>query len=567
MPPNTRSRAASTATPLLAGLEAAREHRQTGGTLGQSYGLFARLPLEIRLKIWTLLLLLPLNTISQEPQLIRVSDDGESDFIPCPEDDKPGSDVLSEDDEIKVIVPTCEYDLGWTILLASRAIYQETSDVFYRENLFFRLHIQSFEKNDVFDLAEHLLAIGNLHGIMGPPETVEASKMHAMDIAVMRSSNIMSSLSELGRIEFLTVMFPITSMDSLLACLHSMMVFGWKSDHFGDYHKLVLRVKNKYMMSEQTVYDTYLVPFRGLYGFRNARIIGMKRTDAVKKLENMFWRGSYMSMYTEQDMHRWRAQTLKLFYSTHRLYARVYNVEARRAWLAVLDNLNMGCAWWQHVNELSGSELFLLHRTLFWCHIMVARCSRHITLRLGEPESRLALEKYSVDEENYEELLDCCRDNLPLFNMEEESISEGKWWSGKHKLELYFDYANFCIDNGNFDEAVAYLGRCIRSTFAEEKYQEAYNYAQRECLKIHGTEAEPPEEVVEELGDQIDFADFNTTDDDPEKWVHGNVKGWTTVYQTPPTTDDEDDDDDDDKHDEDDEDDEDREYRRFLATL
>jgi len=37
------------------------------------------------------------------------------------------------------------------------------------------------------------------------------------------------------------------------------------------------------MMSEQTVYDTYLAPFRGLYGFRNAKIIGMKRTDAVKE--------------------------------------------------------------------------------------------------------------------------------------------------------------------------------------------------------------------------------------------------------------------------------------------
>jgi len=123
MPLNTRSRAASTATPLLAGLEAAHELRQKCGTLAQSYGLFARLPFEIRLRIWRLLLLLPLNTNSPEPQLIRVYEDGDPDFIPFPENDEPGLDALIEDEEIEVIVPTREYNLSWTILLASRAIY------------------------------------------------------------------------------------------------------------------------------------------------------------------------------------------------------------------------------------------------------------------------------------------------------------------------------------------------------------------------------------------------------------------------------------------------------------
>jgi hypothetical protein len=310
--------------------------------------------------------------------------------------------------------------------------------------MFARLHLQKFEKEDGFNLTEHLLEQANLRAFgcytYRKQYSIVASTRHVMDISIVRVDDeyMSTRLASLGKEEDVVLMIPVSALYHVVTYLHSMMVVGWKDDHFGDNHKLMLKVRNKYAMSEDLAFEKLLAPFRGLYGFRKAKIIGMKRTDRVKKLEDSLWKSSCWGSYTQQDMHKWVRQVAKLFFTTYKLHkSRPQGAAARDAWHEVQDSLMLGCTWYQHVNELWGSELYLLQRMLFWTGLQEANCTMNLLVNFDQQGPAPEGYEWGTLASVYEKLLDRCSDNTPLFHMPANMLPEATWYPEKLKIQLY----------------------------------------------------------------------------------------------------------------------------------
>jgi len=204
----------------------------------------------------------------------------------------------------------------------SKAIYMEASDVFYRENLLVRVTVEAFGLGDDFNLVDRLLNDTIMGAFTGAGEFIDfdrslaACKHHAMDVEITR----VKGLEECGRVEDVQLMIPASQLYHVVTLLHSLLVAGWRDDHVSDAHKLILKVKSKYGMSEELAFQRLLAPFRGLYAMQRAKIIGMKRTPRVKWLQSCLSYTNRWSSYTDQDMHKWLRQVAKLFFITYQQY-------------------------------------------------------------------------------------------------------------------------------------------------------------------------------------------------------------------------------------------------------
>ena len=263
MPPTTRSRRSLINEKLANGLDDSTITSvfRPAVPFSAGYGVFARLPLEVRREIWRHLLLIEYNTISREPKVVE------------------RNDTTGRKGEI-LDFPDRTYDTYPTILWTSKAIYLEASDVFYRENMLVRVTVQAFGLGDDFNLVDRLLndtikgAFTGAGDFIDFDRSLAACKLHAMDVEMTR----VKGLEECGRVEKVQLMIPASQLYHVITLLHSLLVAGWRDDHFSDAHKLVLRVRNKYGMSEELAFQRLLAPFRGLYAMQRAKITGMKRT-------------------------------------------------------------------------------------------------------------------------------------------------------------------------------------------------------------------------------------------------------------------------------------------------
>jgi len=365
-----------------------------------------------------------------------------NDRVPCGTTNGKQGDTLE--------YPCRPYNIYPTILWTSRAIYVEASDVLYRENLLVRINVQALELGEDYDLADHLLENRNLGAFEGKSELIDfdrslaACKLHAMDVCITR----VTGLDECGRVDDIQLMIPASSLHHVVTLLHSLLVGFYRTEHFGKAHRLDLKVRNKYRMSEELLFQKLLSPFRGLYAMRRAKITGVTRTPRVKWLQSGFSWTDPCSAYSDQDMHKWLRQVAKLFSITYQQYKNEKaGVAARDAWNEVICNIELGCT--QLVSKLWQNEQVLLHRIMFWSKLKTAECEFDLMSRTEEVDPGGTRES-TWDElhEDYIDLLARCANGLQMKGLEGvgiHSISEDELWPEKHILLLYHDWIDFCL--------------------------------------------------------------------------------------------------------------------------
>ena len=479
--------------------------------------------------------------------------------------------------------PDRTYDTCPTIMWTSKAIYVETSDVFYRENMLVRVTVQAFGLGDDFNLVDRLLNDTMMGAFTGAGEFIDfnrslaACKLHAMDVEITR----VKGLEECGRVEDVQLMIPASQLYHVVTLLHSLLVAGWRDEHFGDAHKLILKVRNKYGMSEELAFQRLLAPFRGLYAMRRAKIIGMKRTPHIKWLQSCLSHTDRWSSYTDQDMHKWLRQVAKLFFITYQQYKHEeVGVAARDAWNEVICNIDLGCT--QLVSDLWPNEQVLLHRILFWSKLKKTECEFDLMMQSEEADPS-DIRESTWDElyMDYFDMLARCAHGLPMKGMEgvRRSVSKDALWPEKHILLLYHEWIDFCLYRGLHAQSRPYVGRCKKSTFynnefdyeLDESSDSVTSSASPEAptILLHGpsdmeTSSAGPQPHTEPTHDSsdsdtssagtesstvtihtLDFIDPNTgrfqgptpqTDFvdgklQPEEWVGGSMEYWTRPYQ------------------------------------
>jgi hypothetical protein len=119
MTPTTRSRRTSGNVSLSRGLDTNAAIPFTASA--EDYGLFSRLPLELRLYIWRFTLLLEYNSISQEPvlvdsRMVQRLKNGTFSIKSSDDESEDGADGDDEDDdeeiEAELIMPSRRYTLA-----------------------------------------------------------------------------------------------------------------------------------------------------------------------------------------------------------------------------------------------------------------------------------------------------------------------------------------------------------------------------------------------------------------------------------------------------------------------
>ena len=293
------------------------------------YGIFAKLPFELRREIWRYLLLVRCNILPSA----NVGRRGRY-------DDEDGWTDRSLGLRLRRV-----YDLCPRILWTSKAIYQEASDVLYRENLFIRLQREfygAFEIGPFHCLAfeASMGAFRNRRYIFRTNPRPAACKLHAVDVTIMHGDR----RGLRGHAYMEQIMIPVSALYHVVTYMHSMLVANEKDSCFGGAYKMVFTVANRYSIAEDRLFERLLIPFQGLCGMQEARIIGIERTARIRQLENSLTR-----MQTDRDIHQWINQIGRLFYITfrqHNLNNDENGVAARDAWEEITTNIRLGYLTW-----------------------------------------------------------------------------------------------------------------------------------------------------------------------------------------------------------------------------
>ena len=438
------------------------------------YGVFGRLPSEVRREIWQYLLLVQYNTLSREPIVISKSV-SDSDSI---SEEHGDIDAHSDDDKLdnELIFPGRRYDLCPTILYCSKALYHEASDIMYRENLFVRFQEEIHDDQD-FDLIGGFLSTNSIGAFQGQSaasiNSLAACKLLVMDVCV----TLVKEQASPTKISTRQFIIPASVLFRLATYLHSMVLYLRGEEHFGDAEKLSLKVRNKYSISEELLFKRLLAPFRGLHGMREAMISGMHRTHRIKRLEASLAGSLGPGMHTEQNMHEWLRQVTKLFYTTSKQHNSVLNVVASyEAWEELHRNIDFGSAWPERTAKLSKSEQILLNRISFWSRLKMRKCE----FKLSCLEHAYAFESpkdfdyldHHMDtvQENYGSMAMACSGRGYFIDTDTANLPKEELMPEKHVSLLCRDLIEFCQHCEMTGDAVMYLERCKQSTLWNDEF-------------------------------------------------------------------------------------------------
>jgi len=275
-------------------------------TVETSLGKFARLPAEIRVKIWELLLLAennetPIELHPNEPPIVLNGErlnfkdiqhslterhntlqhqpvsqhpisipDTETDNFSDDEEQvrrHPESDV--EENALGLARLGHGYRLSIAILRTSKLINNETWPILYARNLFVQLRM-SDKSGSEWWLGPGIVEASGIRYLSMKPARADAAKWRAMDISLCGKG------SDPDWVEPRVFMFPATQLPSLVARLSSLLVNPGADDMtyatFGNHYGISMHLFHSFELDPSELGSKLLRPFQGLTAFRRSSI-------------------------------------------------------------------------------------------------------------------------------------------------------------------------------------------------------------------------------------------------------------------------------------------------------
>lgn len=243
------------------------------GMPGLPLGTLSYLPLEIRDEIWRHVLLLDRNVSYPE---LRVNRRGTQ------------------------IPPDRIYDFDLNLFRVSKAIYEETSRVFYDENLFIRLQLHDYGKSDRW---LSVLRQNFHHSTLSyfTSSQLKHSRHHAMDVDIYQTAR--AAIQDSGKL--ITYMIPFSRLSHLLGCLTTMAIHCVFDDqHFTREHGIALTIRSK-RLTNSALHAKLLDSFTASFGFRNVEVTGVSPDLAATTMSTVrsaplsprFWLTQITALY------------------------------------------------------------------------------------------------------------------------------------------------------------------------------------------------------------------------------------------------------------------------------